>query len=163
MAQNAFTGAVVIIVIGVAMAGFGGYNYQQTQSDLNNAVEAEGSIENVDITRDVTRRDRDDDGIKEEEVSWTPNVEYTYTYQGQQYTSDSIRPGVAGESFDSRPAAVDVTEQFSAGQSVTVYVNSEEPSRAFLIKDSSFLLEYAFMGIGGLAVLLGLYKAATAG
>jgi hypothetical protein len=155
MALRRLGGALLIVAFGVAIAGFGWYSLQEEQADLNNAIEHEGEIRSVDIEEDVTRRDRDDDGIRETDRSYDPIVRYTYEYGGESYTSQSLFPG-PDQTFDSRSGAEDYTEEYEAGQTVTVYVNEQEPGSAFLVRKSSSLEYKAMMGIGGVVAVLGL-------
>lgn len=156
MGFGRFVVAAFVILGGVAFAGFGWFAYQDEQSDVNNAVEREGVVQSVDIEEDVDRRDRDDDGIRETERSYEPVVRYTYTYEGQNYTSDSVFPG-GDRQFDSRSEAADYTEAYDPGDTVTVYVNSEEPSSAFLVEQTDTLLYYGLMAVGVVLGLFGLY------
>jgi hypothetical protein len=154
MAQGRLFAAIAMILAGAAFGGFGWYAYQNEQADIENAVEVEGVVQGTSIDEDVDRRDRDDDGIRERETSYQPIVRYDYTYEGQSYSSDSVYPGPE-ETFDNRGGATDVTDDYSTGETVTVYVNSDDPSRAFLIEKSSTLLYYGLMGLGGLLAILG--------
>jgi|GEM_PF-2092350 len=165
MGTKALIGAVILLVAGATFGGAGWYMYQTEQSDLENAVEVRGTVESTSIDRDVRRRDRDDDGIREEETTFTPVVSYTYTYQGTNHTSDSVYAGPE-KSFDSRSEAADVVDEYEAGDRVDVSVNSEDPSRAFLIQKEDSLFYYLFMGAGvvlGLAGLGSLVRAITGG
>jgi len=155
MHANRVVGALFVVVVGVAFAGFGWYSYQEEQADLNNAIEHEGEIRSVDIEEDVTRRDRDDDGIRETDRDYEPVVRYAYEYDGESYTSASLFPG-PDQSFDSRSGAEDYTEEYESGQTVTVYVNEEEPSSSFLVRESSSLKYKLFMGGGAVVAVIGL-------
>jgi len=155
MNLNRIVAAVFIVVVGAGLAGFGWYSYQEEQADLENAIEHEGQIKSVDIEEDVTRRDRDDDGIRETERDYKPVVRYTYEYEGESYTSESLFPG-PDESFGSRSKAEDYTEEYEAGQQVTVYVNENEPGSAFLVRESNSRLYKLLMGGGAVVVVLGL-------
>jgi len=145
-------GAVVLVVCAAAFGGIGWFMYQGEQSDLENAVEVEGTVQNTSIDKQVSRRDRDDDGRREEVTTFRAVVRYTYTYEGERYTSDSVYSGPES-TFDSRSGAVDVVEEYSSGETVTVHVNSEQPSRAYLIEQENSLFYFAFVGVGGLCGL----------
>jgi len=147
--------ALLIVAFGVAFAGFGWHSLQEEQADLNNAIEHEGEVQSVAIEEDVTRRDRDDDGVRETDRDYEPVVEYTYEYQGETYTSESVFPG-PDQSFDSRSTAEDYTGEYEAGRTVTVYVNEQDPSSAFLVRESSSLEYKLFMGVGAVVAVIGL-------
>jgi hypothetical protein len=155
MELRRLAGALLIVVFGVAFAGFGWYSLQEEQADLNNAIEHEGQVQSVAIEEDVTRRDRDDDGFRETDRDYKPVIEYTYDYEGETYTSRSVFPG-PDQSFDSRDGAEKYTEKYEAGQTVTVYVNENEPGSAFLVRKSSSTKYKLFMGAGVVVALIGL-------
>ena len=70
-------GAVVLVVCAAAFGGIGWFMYQGEQSDLENAVEVEGTVQNTSIDKQVSRRDRDDDGRREEVTTFRAVVRYT--------------------------------------------------------------------------------------
>lgn len=134
---------LIALVIGLAMVGYGGHMYLNQQSDVQNAVKRTGTVQNTSV--EVIE--------KEDTASYEPTVEYTYTYEGQEYTSKSVYPG-PDKRFNSRENARAVASQYSTGQEATVYINQEDPSRAFLIEESGANLRTIFLlGIGTLLFL----------
>lgn len=93
----------------------------------------------------------------EGQVTYTPAVTYRYTYEGTEYTSDSIFPGdVDPVSDESR--AREIVAQYPEGEEVTAYVNTEDPSTAFLIDEAPPLWFWLAPVVGVLAILYGLYS-----
>lgn len=144
----------MVVVFALGFVWFGYLSYQQQQSDLENAVETDGVVQDTSIEKDVSRRDRDDDGRQETETKYEPAVTYTYTYEGQNYTTDSVYSG-GDKRFDDRSGARDVIDRYQSGETITVQVNSEEPDRAFLIERDASQTQFIFMGVGGFFALLG--------
>lgn len=122
--------AVVFVIAGVGLAGYGVTEYQNQQSDIQEAVQVEGTVENTDVD------EISGSGTSSNE-QYEPVVEYSYTYEGQEYTSESVYPGLEKQ-FSSEEKAEEVTGQYSPGQTTTVYVNEENPSRAFLIEETQY-------------------------
>lgn len=165
MQGKALFAAAILLVAAAVFGGIGWYMYQSEQSDIQNAVDVRGTVQNASVDRDVSRRDSDNDGVQERQTSFQPVVYYTYTYEGTNYTSHSVYAGPE-TSFDQRSKAVDVVDDYSAGQQVTVSVNSEDPSRAFLVEKDDSLFYFVFMGVGavlGLAGVGGLVRGLTGG
>lgn len=133
---------LVFVVAGIGLIWFGWTEYQNQQSDIQEAVEIEGTVESIEIDEENTENGH----------NYEPIVSYTYNYEGQQYSSESLYPGPDG-SFNSRGGAEEVTSQYSTGQQTTVYVNEEDPSRAFLIDNPRTFRVFAIM-IGGVVFIL---------
>lgn len=122
--------AVVFVIAGIGLAGYGVTEYQNQQSDIQEAVQIEGTVESTDVDEISSS------GTSSNE-QYEPVVEYIYTYEGQEYTSESVYPGLEKQ-FGTEEEAQEVTGQYSPGQTTTVYVNEEDPSRAFLIEESQY-------------------------
>ncbi|WP_182022787.1 DUF3592 domain-containing protein [Haloquadratum walsbyi] len=79
---------------------------------------------------------------------YTPHVTYSYTYNGTEYTSDNIRPGIGTEASDTRTAAEDRIDQYNVGETTTAYVVQGSPSKSYLKKQSSPLpLIFGILGL----------------
>ena len=145
---------LVIAIGGLAMVGAGGNMVLNEQADVQRAVTAEGTVESTDTKYEgavVSTADSPATG------GYKPVVRYTYTYDGQEYTSDSVYPGPE-KRFNSEEVARSVATQVSPGQTVTVYVNQQNPSRAFLIEKKTNFQPFIYMGVGGLLALTGVYS-----
>jgi uncharacterized membrane protein YidH (DUF202 family) len=139
--------ALVIVVVGVAIIGFGVMDYQNRQSDIQNAVQVEGTVQSVDV------HERSSEGS---DSSYNPYIKYTYSYEGQQHTSRSVYPGLNQRTFDNRNRAEEVVSEYSSGETTTVYVNQEDPSSAFLVKETQTTRSFLIMGFGLVFVVMGI-------
>jgi hypothetical protein len=140
--------ALLFVVVGVGLVAFGWTEYQNQQSDLEEAVQIEGTIESTEIDEERT----DSGSTEGVNYNYEAIVRYTYSYEEQQYTSESLYPGPDG-SFNSRGKAEDIISQYSSGQETTVYVNQEDPSRAFLIERTRTFRVFGIM-LGGVVFIL---------
>ena len=141
---------LVIAIGGLAMVGSGVNMVLNERADVQQAVTVEGTVKSTDVKDTggfVSRADKPATG------GWKPVVRYTYTYDSQEYTSDSVYPGPE-KHFNSEEVARSVASQISPGQTVTVYVNQKNPSQAFLIEETGGNLEpFLLMGIGTLVAI----------
>jgi len=148
-------GAGLFVLIGIGILAYGGYDYTQAQEDVESAIQVDGTIENTGIEEVTYRRDTDDDGIKERKTDYVATVQYTYTHDGQTYTNDQVYPGGTTDTrFGSRSGAEDLANDYSAGQTVTIYVTPDEPGTSFLVNDID-MLNYAIFGVLGVVFALG--------
>jgi len=138
---------LVIAIGGLVMVGAGGNTILNERADVQQAVTAEGTVKSTDTKYEgavVSTADSPATG------GYKPIVRYTYLYDGQEYTSTSVYPGPE-KHFNSEAVARSVATQFQPGQTVTIYVNRKNPSRAFLINETGGNLEPFFLiGIGAL-------------
>lgn len=154
---------VLVILLGVAIAGGGWYLYQDAQQATQNAVEVEGTVVSTGI--DEKRVDDDDGGGSD--IVYSPVVQYRYTYEGEQYSSSNLCPGMgsgcdAAQNRDQRSDVKEFLSDYPEGESVTIHVLPEEPSRAFLVNTGSASKSYLFIvGFGGLFGLFGLVALAS--
>jgi hypothetical protein len=137
--------ALAFVVVGISITGFGVMDYQNQQSDLQEAVEVEGTVQSTDVH----------EHSNENGYSYDPYVKYTYSYEGQQYTSRSVYPGLNDRTYNDREKAEEVVSQFSPGETTTVYVNRENPSSAFLIEDTQPFRPFLVLGGGVLFAAIG--------
>lgn len=98
----------------------------------------EGLVTHSDVARD--------------EEHWKPDVRYTYSVDGSQFESDSIRFGGAFGTTSRSPAQA-VAEQYPAGETVLVFFDPDDPSRACLDRTRSPAV--ALFVYVGLSLLLG--------
>lgn len=138
--------ALVFVVVGIGITGFGVLDYQNQQSDLREAVQVEGTVQQVSVAEYST----------EGGYSYRPHVKYTYSYEGQQYTSRDVYPGVNDRTFNDREKAEEVVSQYSPGETTTVFVNQEQPSSAYLIKDSQTSPPFLVVGAGLFFAVVGI-------
>lgn len=139
-------GVVLFVLLCAAMAGGVYYvTIHQPTEELNRVETVDGTVEATDIDRETG-----DNG-----PTWSPVVTYTYTYEGESYTSDEFKhPGTTG---GSQSDAEETLSEYAAGDSVTVYVDPENPSFSFLVKGSVPVLMYPIVGFLGLMSLVGVF------
>lgn len=83
------------------------------------------------------------------------NVTYRYTYEGTEYMSDSLFPANRDEQV-SRSRAEEIAGMYAAGDSVTVQVVPDDPTRSYLIEADMLWWYYLAPGFGALLALTGL-------
>jgi len=142
--------SLISIILGVVLLGAAGYMTYTQQQSLSSGEQIEATIESKEVTMSSSKR-----GDK-----YTPHVTYSYTYEGTQYTSDNIRPGIGTETSDTRTAAEDRIDQYNVGETTTAYVVQGSPSESYLKKESNPLP--LIIGVLGLALVgLPVYKSAA--
>ncbi len=110
-------------------------------------------MESSSVEERVERRDNDGDDVNEDVTVYYAVVEYSYTYEGQRYTSDNVYPGSArSNEFGAISGARDVVEKYPEGSTATVYVDSRNPDRSYLIRRPN-TLRYVGLGVIGLVIL----------
>lgn len=150
-----------LLLIGLAIAGFGGLQLIQYQGTVADTVEREGTVTLTDVREFTERRDADSDQVQEEVTEYRPIVRYRYSYDGQTYESSGLYPG-SERAFPTRDAAATLAENYQEGETVTVYVDPDRPARSFLIKSSPPTANYVLLLIGAATVLAGTHAVYTA-
>ncbi|WP_267643778.1 DUF3592 domain-containing protein [Haloarchaeobius amylolyticus] len=143
---DSFRGAVLLLLVGLAVTGFGAYDYVQQGQALENAVTVEAEVTEVDVETSS--------GGKSAGVDYVPAATFTYTYEGTNYTSDEVFPSESTPNYDTESAARDVLDGYETGDTVTAYVPPGDPGDAFL-KDQKSNSPLLFTGIGLFFVLIG--------
>ncbi|MGQ4557390.1 DUF3592 domain-containing protein [Halobellus sp. GM3] len=80
-------------------------------------------------------------------------VEFTYQFQGSEYTSDQLFPGSISQSYDTRSDARSAIEPYDAGETVTAYVDPANPSDGFLERQT-ITSPFEFVALGGFVLLV---------
>ena len=131
----------ILLLIGLALSGYGYMNYQSQGEALDNAVNVTGTVTGTEIVRDS--------GGRRSGPDYSPVISFEYQYQGESYSSDNMYPpGDTDQELDSRSSAEEVVENYPVDSEADAYVNPEDPGEAFLKKkrsDGPLLM----MGIGG--------------
>ncbi len=142
--------AAVPILILLVVAGFGIHSgvtsYLQYHSPT---AEVQGEVLSADVDESNSRRGGVDHYI---------SIEYQYQYNGTQYTSESVTPG-SGESSVGESTAEAFVANHSAGESVTVYVNTNAPSQSWVINQRPLgsILVGGTISLAALVILYGRY------
>ena len=140
--------SLISITLGVVLLGAAGYIAYSQQQSLSSGVQIEATVESKEITYSSNNGGR-----------YTPHVTYSYTYNGTQYTSDNITPGIGTKASNTRTAAEDRIDQYNVGETTTAYVVQGSPSKSYLKKKSNLLP--LITGVLGLALVgLPVYKSA---
>ena len=141
--------SLISITLGVVLLGAAGYIAYSQQQSLSSGVQIEATVESKEITYSSNNGGR-----------YTPHITYSYTYNGTQYTSDNITPGIGTKASNTRTAAEDRIDQYNVGETTTAYVVQGSPSKSYLKKKSNLLP--LIIGVLGLALVgLPVYKSAT--
>lgn len=79
-----------------------------------------------------------------------PLVKYGYTVDGHRYENDKIWPGKPMAKQMSPRGSQDFLSRFPEGEETTVYYDPEEPSNAFLVRESTkgWMALIAVVGVG---------------
>lgn len=154
MSDNSVIGIVVIIVAGVAAAGFGGYMWMEQGERIDSYESTDATVLSSDVDVDV-RNDPDSSG---QERSYSADITYEYTVDGQTYESSNVMPG-PGRSATGQNRAQNLVEQYPEGETVTAYYDPDDPSKSFLVKNQQLL----FLGMAGFGVVFSLFGVAALG
>lgn len=139
-------GGALLLVLGLALTGYGGYDYQQQQAALDDAVDVDATVVEVGVEARS--------GSSSPGAEYRPTVTFDYRYDGQNYTSHSVFPSSSTPNYDTESEAREVLAGYEAGSEATAYVDPEEPADAFLINEASRGPVLA-LGIGAALALLG--------
>jgi len=136
-------GTVVLIVICLGGITFGGYDYVQQSEAVDDAVTVEATIQEASVYQSGSRGSSD----------YHVQIEFTYRFQGAEYTGDQLFPGSISQSYDTRSAAESAIEPYEPGETVTAYVDPADPSEGFLERQT-ITGPFEFIAIGGLGLLV---------
>lgn len=141
--SNAFKALYIVILLSVILIG--AYSAVTAYLDYNSEkIRVDGTVISSEAEKDSSRRG----------VSYDPNIEYEYTYNGQTYSNDNVKPG-AGSVSMSRSEAESLVSNYSEGDVVTVYIDAESPSTSWLVDELPVgtMLTSSLISIVGLFIL----------
>lgn len=140
-------GRLAVVLMAVLCFGMAGGVYyvavQQPAQTVDNTATVEGTV--VSTTIETTTSDTS--------TTYGPVVTYEYQYEGQTYTNDQIKL-VGSVGFQSPGGAEEYLESYDAGDTVTVHVDSDDPSTSYLERGSAGLMIYGVIGFLGFIGLL---------
>lgn len=147
---------VVPILIGVVVLLGGGYLYYSGMQASANAESVDATVVSSSVVEsdDVGSNSQDRD-------EYTVSVEYRYTYDGTDYTSESLCPGTGSAckpSSDFRTNMEGFLADYPEGETVTAYVQPDSPDDAHLIQSGPSLVYLGVAGFGLLLVGLGVKR-----
>ena len=132
-------GVAVALLISFGLIGYGGFSYMNQSEALSNSVEVNATVDSTGVEEIDGRRG---------DIEFRPEASFSYSYNGSEYTGESVYPGNLGPTYDSEERArLDLEE----GDSVTAYVVRDSPENAFLRHESSntpfFLIGFGLLMI----------------
>jgi hypothetical protein len=137
----------LLVLIGLGTVGYGAYSYNAQTSALDSAVEVDATMTSTSVEENSQRRG----------VSYSPQATFTYTYEGEEYTSSNVYPGTLPREFDTEDTAEAALEGYEEDATVTAYVPPESPGSAYLKQEGSNK-PLLVVGFGILFVLGGVYS-----
>lgn len=135
----------VALLLAAACAGYGGYDYAQQSAAVEDAVAVDATILEAAVERDPGGRRS---GIRYDLV-----VEFTYQYEGTEYTSNRVFPGSISTGYESRDGAESVLAPYEANETATAYVDPAAPGDGFLKRQTNSG-PFAFVAGGALAFVM---------
>lgn len=143
---DSLKGALLYVLIGVAIMSYGGYDYVQQTEAVRESVEVEATITELAVeTESGTASQRG--------VDYDPTVAFSYTYNGTEYTGTEIYPAGIEYEYETRSGAESVIEAYEEGTQTTAYVTPDQPRDAFL-KNQTTNTPVIAIALGGLFTLL---------
>ncbi|MFY4815531.1 DUF3592 domain-containing protein [Halorubrum sp. Atlit-26R] len=139
-------GAVVMLLIGLAVTGYGAYDYTQQSSAVEDAVAVDATVTDLSVESTSTGSSPG--------VDYRPAVRFTYEYEGTEYASTNVFPSAITSNYDTESAAREVVAAYAVGESTTAYVDPADPDGAFLKAQTSNAPLFAavlglFLSLGG--------------
>lgn len=138
----------IAVIAGFALAGYGFVQYQDQVESVENAVGITATITDTNVRTDSSRRGG---------VDYQAEIDFEYSYEGQNYSSDFIYPLDNDREFGQESEAEEYLENYSTGDQINAYVNPDNPDQGFLKAQKSDQ-PLLFMIIGGFLILIGGYN-----
>lgn len=143
---DTLAGAVAFLLVGLAITGYGVYDYTQQSDVLDDAVEVEATVTEVGVESQSSSSTSG--------VDYEPRVRFTYEYEGTTYEGTRLFPATTAPEYETESAARDAVSEYAENQTVTAYVVPDDPDGAFLRAQRSNA-PLTLAGIGGVISLLG--------
>lgn len=136
--------AVVGLLLGAGIAGYGLYDYTRQSATIDDAVAVEANVTEATVSERVGRRG----------VTYHANVKFTYEYEGSEYASERLYPTPISSGYGRESRAESLVEPYRTNETVTAYVPPSAPSDGFLIpRRSSAPLTVAGLGAALVALI----------
>ncbi|UWG47558.1 Uncharacterized membrane protein, DUF3592 family [Halanaeroarchaeum sp. HSR-CO] len=119
---------VLAIIVGLGAMGYGGYMYTAQSSAVESTETVEATIVSTSIEEIDNRKGSDE---------YSPHATFTYTYEGEQYTSSDMYPGDVAHEFPTKEDAQAQLDGYDSGATVSAYVPTNSPGDAFLQDETS--------------------------
>ena len=122
-------GALLLLVVGLAVTGYGAYDYTQQSDAVDDAVEVDATVTEVGV--------ESTSGGSSSGVDYRPTIRFTYEYEGTEYAGTSVFPSAITSNYDTQSAAREVVAEYAVGESTTAYVDPADPDGGFLKAQTS--------------------------
>lgn len=130
---------VILLIVGIGMAGFGTWSWFEEKRLLADAVEVAAEVLETRVERKRSRRS----------TSYRPVVRFRFTLDGKTHESDRVTPlDFSGTSS----WADEMVARFPVGSTPKAWVNPSSPDKAYLVKETSSK-NLAVLGIGVVVAL----------
>ncbi|ELZ50485.1 hypothetical protein C464_02755 [Halorubrum coriense DSM 10284] len=148
---DSLKGALLYLVIGIAIVSYGGYDYVQQTEAVRESVEVDATITEIGI-------ETDSGTSSNMRVNYEPIVEFEYTCDGTEYAGTKIYPADIEQNYDTRSGAESAMEQYEQGEQTVAYVFPDQPGDAFL-KDNISNAPLMTIVSGGIFSILSIISA----
>lgn len=141
------------VVLGLAFAAAGGYLYVSQQEATDGASDVGATILNSTVRNDEPRSLEGD---------YHPHIEYRFSFEGRNYTSDNICAGEGSACYptgEDRSEVQSFVDKYPEGETATAHVPQGDPEGAYLEAGGSGALYLGLVGVGLLVAALGAYQA----
>ena len=118
---------LLLLLVGLALTAYGGYDYVQQTSAIDDAEPVEATIEEMSVSKTDGRRSH----------YYRVSVTFTYEYRGTTYTGDDLYPGTLDATFDTRSEAESAIEPYEENATATAYVEPATPGEGFLKRQTT--------------------------
>jgi hypothetical protein len=139
---------IVVVLFGAAFVGFGAMTIVPQVQQTSTADPVDAVVTSSEVV--TTTGDR---GGATRSI---PAVTYRYTYEGTEYTSDSVFPG--RQRSTASTSAEDIVDNHPEGADVTAMVAPGDPGTAYLVDPGFSVLHLVMPVVGVLAALIGVGK-----
>lgn len=138
------------ILFGLAVIAAGGYLYYSEMQATTDVTDVEATVISSSVSEIGSDPASGGGG------SYTVNIQYRYTYDGETYRSWSLCPGAGSGCAPTSNSQADMEEfleDYPEGATVTVYVSRSDPSEAYLLQEEAPLV-YLGVSVFGLLFVL---------
>lgn len=142
-------GAVLLLLVGLAMTGYGVYDYLDQNEEIREAVTVDATVIEKSVSQTTSG------STKTGSINYEPNIRYEYDYEGTTYTGGSIYPAESVNlQYDTREAAQSEISEYEEGATVTAHVLPSNPNDSFLRSQRS----YRPLAVAGFGILITLFS-----
>ena len=127
---DSLKGALLYVLVGIAIISYGGYDYVQQTEAVRESVEVDATITELDVETDSGTSSNPG-------ANFDPVVEFEYTYNGNSYTGTKIYPADIEQNYETQSGAESAIEGYEQGTQTTAYVSPDQPGDAFLKNQTS--------------------------